>query len=777
MRRVFRWIGVTCGLALAIWLAIPMAAPFGDLPLSTVLYASNGTLLSAVTAADGQWRFPAQDSVPYKYEKALLFFEDEYFYEHNGVSLPSVARAAFQNVRNGKVVSGGSTITMQVVRMSRRRTGRAFADKVYEMLRALQLETHCSKKEILWLYAANAPYGGNVVGLEAAAWRYFGRKPHQLSWAESACLAVLPNAPALIFPGKNHDALLEKRNALLHKLASRGCLSAEELMLSLAEPLPEKPYELPQQAQHLLNTLTKKKGKGQRFETTIDQNIQQHCADVMMRHQRMLEANYVHNMAVLVVEVKTGNVLAYLGNTSDTQNRYSNQVDCAVAPRSTGSILKPILYAAMLQEGKLLPNALVADVPMQFDGFAPKNYSETFDGAVPASAALSKSLNVPAVAMLRDYGYPRFYQLLQGMGFSQLYAPADHYGLSLILGGAEASLWDIVHAYAGMSRAVANYEEFGRKYDVRNYEHRYVLKTEGNEVQLEPYAKLEAGAVWSTYQALLGVNRPDTELGWEAYDSSLPIAWKTGTSFGNRDAWAVGTTPEYVVGVWVGNANGEGRPELTGVTSAAPVMFDVFRTMVRYKWFSAPFSNMEKIALCKESGMRMGLHCAEADSAWVPKAGLSASACTYHKKIWLNASGEQVNKTCFTGPSEEAVWFVLPPVQAAYYKVKHPQYTSMPPWAEGCEGEGDNPIGLIYPRHEARVFIPKNVSGQQERLVFEAAHDLASANIHWHMDGVYLGTTHAIHQMLVLPSEGEHVLTVVDDAGNQVVRRFEALPR
>jgi penicillin-binding protein 1C len=764
-------------VALAIWLALPRSAPFFELPLSTVLYANNGSLLSAITAKDGQWRFPVQDSLPAKYKTALLYFEDEQFYNHNGVYLPGMMRATVQNMHQGKIVSGGSTITMQVVRMSRQRTGRSIHDKIYEVLCALQLEAHHSKEEILQWYAANAPYGGNVVGLEAAAWRYFGRKPYQLSWAESACLAVLPNAPALIFPGRNHDALLKKRNVLLEKLAKHGCLSEEELMLSLAEPLPEKPFELPQQAQHLLTTLTKKNGFGKKFDTTIDYSLQQSCMEVVSRHQRMLEANNVHNMAVLVVEVSTGNVKAYVGNTHDVGNRYGNHVDCAVAPRSIGSILKPILFAAMLQEGKLLPHSLVADVPMQFDGFAPKNYSETFDGAVPASQALSKSLNVPAVAMLKEYGYPRFYQLLKGMGFSHLSNSADHYGLSLILGGAEASLWDITHAYAGMSRSLMNFEKLGRQYDAQNYERRNTLLRKPTEPKTEPYTKLEAGAIWSTYQALLGVNRPDTELGWEEYDSSLPIAWKTGTSFGNRDAWAIGTTPEYVVGVWVGNADGEGRPELTGVAAAAPVMFDVFRTIVRHDWFPTPYADMQKIAVCKASGMRMGMLCSEADTLWVPKAGLVAAACSFHKNIWLNDAGEQVNKSCYSGPSHEVTWFVLPPVQASFYKTKHPQYVPLPRWSSGCEGEGDNPLGLIYPRHEARVFIPRNVAGQQEKLVFEAAHTLVNANIHWHMDGVYLGTTNAIHEMQVVPSPGKHVLTIVDDEGNQLVRQFEALPR
>lgn len=771
---------ISASLALFMVFVFCLPKNLFDKPHSTVLYASNGELLSAIIADDGQWRFPHTDTVSYKFKAALLLFEDQYFYDHNGVYLPSLVRAIYQNITSGKVVSGASTLTMQVVRLSRDNPPRTVREKFMEMLRAMRLEWRYSKDEILALYASNAPFGGNVVGLDAAAWRYFGRTPDQLSWAEAATLAVLPNAPALIYPGKNQERLLAKRNRLLQKLHEEQYIDKETLELSLLEPLPQKPYPLPQQASHLLATLIKIHGKGKRYHTTIQHGLQERVSQIVQYHLPQWQADLVNNAAVLVVEVKTGNVLAYIGNTHDEHNRYSNMVDVIRAPRSTGSILKPFLYAAMLKDGLMLPTTLMADVPVQFDGFSPQNYSETYDGAVPASRALSRSLNVPIVLMLKDYGYPRFYHLLQKMHFSHLKKPADHYGLSIILGGAEASLWDITHAYASMSRALVEHHQSNGKYFEGNYNQmRHVLQHEEPLRTEDKFPLFDAGSIWSTYRALVEVNRPHTELGWEAYSSATPIAWKTGTSFGNRDAWAVGTTPEYVVGVWVGNADGQGRPLLTGVTAAAPLLFDVFNALPTRTWFNPPYDDMERISVCKHSGMRTSMYCEQADTMYVPRAGLQTEACTYHQRIFTNATGTlRLNANCAS--TDEMVaqnWFVLPPVQEYYYKPKHPEYRSLPPFAEGCEGESSLPIGLIYPKSDAKIFIPRNIQGEHERVVLKATHRDKNATLYWHLNDEFIGQTTTLHQLEISPSPGKYLLTLTDDKGEHFYKTIEILEK
>ncbi|MDZ4823289.1 MAG: penicillin-binding protein 1C [Flavobacteriales bacterium] len=760
-------------------------------PTSTVLYSNNGKLLSAIIAQDGQWRFPHNDSVPEKFKAALLVFEDKNFQHHNGVYMPSVLRAVKQNISGNEVVSGASTLSMQVVRLSRNNPPRTMKEKVLEMIRAMRLEWRYSKDEIFSFYASNAPFGGNVVGLDAAAWRYFGRQPDQLSWAEAATLAVLPNAPSLIFPGKNQEKLMQKRNRLLQLLSKEGFFDEETLELSYLEPLPQKPFPLPRHASHLLTTCIKQNGKGARYHTTIDLPLQERVTESIQRHMAQQSANAVHNAAVLVVEVRTGNVLAYVGNTTDPKNQHANMVDCIPAARSTGSILKPFLYAAMLDDGMMLPNTLVPDIPVQFEGFSPKNNAETFDGAVPASRALSRSLNVPAVLMLRDYGYPRFFHMLQQLGFSQMNESADHYGLSLILGGAEASLWDITHSYAALARTLNNYHQTNGNYPENNFELQSYLsilpqaelrEEEDVMVSVSNHNKsniLSASSTWCTLRALLEVNRPETELGWEAYSSARPIAWKTGTSFGNRDAWAVGTTPEYVVGVWVGNADGVGRPELTGISSAAPLLFDVFDLLPARTWFHPPYDELEEIPVCHQSGMRVGPYCETVDSVYVQKAGLRTAPCTHHQLIHCNANcTERLNMNCAT-PDEMVnhSWFVLPPVQEYYYTMRHPEYLELPPFAPGCMPSEASPIGLIYPRSDARIYIPKNMEGNFERSVLEATHRDADATLFWHLDDVYLGETKTIHHLEIFPTAGKHKLTIVDQNGESLTQGIEFLEK
>ena len=753
-------------------------------PHSTVVYARGGELLSAIIATDGQWRFPDGEEIPDKFKKSLLQFEDKNFYDHSGVFLPSLVRALAQNIRKKRIVSGGSTITMQTIRLSAEDPPRTIVAKIKEIIQAMRLEWSYSKEEILALYAANAPYGGNVVGIEAAAWRYFGRSPNQLSWAESATLAVLPNAPSLIFPGKNQEKLLAKRNRVLKMLLDNGEIEALDYELSLLEQLPQKPFPLPQKAPHVLNRLLSKHGTGNSFKTTIDYHVQQHAAILLERQVEKLRSNLVFNAAMLIIDVKSGEVLTYLGNSSEAANLHANQVDVVMAPRSTGSILKPFLYAAMLKEGRMMPNALLSDIPIQYDGFAPKNYSETFGGAVPAGLALSRSLNVPAVAMLKDYSYHRFHDLLRKMKFSHLTKPADHYGLSLILGGGEASLWDIAHAYAAMARELSEFSESGGKYLEGNESMRFLLLNDAEQsserVRDQEYFPLfDAGSIWCTYKSLLEVNKPETELGWEVYDSYKPIAWKTGTSFGNRDAWAVGTTPEYVVAVWIGNSDGQGRPQLTGVTSAAPLMFDVFSILPRKGWFITPYDDLERVAVCSNSGMRVGMNCEHTDTILAPRASLRSPSCQYHKLIHTDGSGTfRVNMTCSSGDAMIAKsWFVLPSVQAYYYKRNHPEYKELPPFAPNCVVEDYQPIGLIYPRSEARVYVPKNLTGKFERIVLQASHQQNDATLFWHWDDTFIGETKTIHQMEIGPEIGIHKLTLVDEQGNTLVKKIELIDK
>lgn len=408
---------------------------------STVVLTEEGELVGARLAKDGQWRFPPMDTVPEKLMKATLCFEDRHFRYHPGVNPASIVRALRQNLAAGRVVSGGSTLSMQVIRMSRGQKRRELSEKVIEAVGALWLELHYSKDEILSLYVSNAPYGGNTVGMQTAAWRYFMREGAELSWAEAAMLAVLPNAPAMIHPGKNRVALLRKRNRLLKRLYDDGEMDEETYQLSLDEPLPDKPYTMQVAAPHLVDRINKER-PGEVVRVTLDMGLQREMERVLSTFRQEYAQNGVMNIAMIVLDTQTGNVLSYCGNAA-YNNEDDNQVDVVTSRRSTGSILKPFLYCAMIEDGQLTPSMLLPDVPVQIAGYKPQNYTRSFDGAVPAHTALARSLNIPAVLMLRSYGIPTFQDYLTRAGISTLNFNSGHYGLTLILGGAEATLWDV----------------------------------------------------------------------------------------------------------------------------------------------------------------------------------------------------------------------------------------------------------------------------------------------------------------------------------------------
>jgi len=561
---------------LLIWYYFALPKQLFSEPTSTVVESAEGELLAAQIARDEQWRFPHTNRIPKKFKKCIVIFEDAYFYKHPGFNPISIGKAFWQNIQSGGVKRGGSTLTQQVIRLSRKGKKRTYFEKLIEIILATRLELGYSKNDILALYTSNAPFGGNVVGLDMASWRYFGRSPDDLSWAESATLAVLPNAPSLIYPGKNQQRLLDKRNRVLKKLHDENTIDKLTYELAIQEKLPQKPYPLPQTTPHLLH-LVNKTNRGKRIQTSVKKALQQRVNTIVKNHYNNLQQNQIYNIGVLVLEVKTRKVLAYVGN-SPTDIAHQKDVDIIDKPRSTGSILKPFLYAAMLDAGEILPNTLVADVPTQIANYNPKNFNLEYDGAVPASRALSRSLNVPAVRMLQQFGLDRFHHYVKELGLRDIKYNANHYGLSLILGGAESNLWDLCKSYAAMSSTINHYDEtHGQYYDNEFVNPTFLASEKINFGKLSTEKTIfDAGSIYLTYQSLKEVNRPEGDENWQFFDSSKEIAWKTGTSFGFRDAWAIGSTKDYVVGVWVGNADGEGRPGLVGLSTAAPILFDVF---------------------------------------------------------------------------------------------------------------------------------------------------------------------------------------------------------
>ena len=728
-------------------------------PYSTVVTDRNEELLGARIASDGQWRFPPRNTTPEKIKECLITFEDKHFYHHWGVNPFAIGRAFYQNVKNKRIVSGGSTLTMQTIRLARNES-RTFREKLIEMIWATRLEFRASKEEILSMYISHAPFGGNVVGLDAAAWRYFGHSADDLSWAESAMLAVLPNAPAMIHLSKGRKTLLDKRNRLLKQLLEKKTIDSSTYELAISEPLPDEPHALPQIAPYLVSRFYQERN-GEYSRSTINKGIQTQIEDLAERWSNEFRRSDIRNLAILVIDIPSNQVVAYCGNVHFDQKQGGNQVDVIQAPRSTGSILKPFLYYAMLQEGSLLPDMLLPDVPVNINGFTPQNFSMQFEGAVPASEALARSLNIPAVTMLQRYGVPKFHSFLQQIGLKTINRSSSHYGLSLILGGAEATLWDVTNAYAMMGRSLLQLPQTSCS---------LLLPTSRITESTDPF---QPGAVWQTFDALKEVNRPE-EIDWKSIPSMQTIAWKTGTSYGFRDAWAVGVTPRYAVGVWVGNATGEGKPGLVGAQTAGPVLFDIFNLLPSSSWFTRPAGIFVEAEVCRKSGHLKGRFCDETDTLLVLPAGLRTEACPYHHLVTLSADESQrIYENCAnTEPTLRKSWFTLPPVWEWYYKQHHPEYKPLPPFKAGCGEDTFQPMQFIYPPMNARIKLPKQLDGSKGFLTVELAHSNPNATIFWHLDETYQAQTQDFHKISLQPAAGKHSLTAVDGEGNTISTTF-----
>ena len=741
-------------------------------PYSTVVTDRNGELLGARIASDGQWRFPPRTTTPEKIKQCLITFEDRHFYHHWGVNPVSIGRAAYQNLKNKRIVSGGSTLTMQTIRLARNES-RTFGEKFIEMILATRLEFGASKEKILSMYVSHAPFGGNVVGLDAAAWRYFGHSSEELSWAEAAMLAVLPNAPAMIHLSKSRQSLLNKRNRLLKQLYGRKIIDSSTYELAISEPLPDEPHPLPQIAPHLVSRFYQERN-GKYSVSTIDRGIQTQIENAAERWSNEFNRSDIRNLAILVIDIQTNQVVAYCGNVNFKRKQSGNQVDVIQAPRSTGSILKPFLYYAMLQEGSLLPHTLLPDIPININGFTPQNFSLQFEGAVPASEALARSLNIPAVTMLQKYGAPKFHTFLRQIGLKTINRPASHYGLSLILGGAEATLWDVTNTYAHMGRSLLQLPQTECSLLLSDSE-----GSENSEAVTSAKTTdiFQPGAVWQTFNALTEVNRPE-EIDWKSIPSMHPIAWKTGTSHGFRDAWAVGVTPHYAIGVWVGNATGEGKPGLVGARTAGPVLFDIFSLLPPTQWFKRPGNVFVKTEVCRKSGHLKGRFCEETDTLLILPAGLKTEACPYHHLVTLSADEtHRIYENCANlEPTIQKSWFTLPPVWEWYYKQHHPEYSPLPPFKPGCGEDALQPMQFIYPPMNARIVLPKQMDGSPGYMTAELAHGNPATTIFWHLDNTYLTQTQDFHKISLQPTPGKHSLTAVDSAGNTVTTTFYINP-
>jgi len=709
------------------------ATPF-RVPYSKVMYSADGYLLNAQVAKDQQWRFPPGAGISPQFEKCILTFEDKGFYRHPGISPSGIGRALLQNIRRRKVVSGGSTITMQTIRLMKQNPPRTFREKILEMMLAVRLEMRYSKKDILALYATHAPFGNNVVGVEAASWRYFGKKTTELSWAENALLAVLPNAPGLLYPGKNHDRLMQKRNRLLAMLLQEKVIDTTTYNLSVAEPVPDKPLPVPNLAWHYFSS--KGSDKGIRY-SSLQYRLQDQCQRMADRYARQNHDNQVQSAAIIISDVHTGKILAYVGNTDAQWNPQTSFVDCADAPRSSGSVLKPLLYYESLKAGLIAPRSMLFDVPVSYNHFTPQNYARSYEGLISAHDALVKSLNIPMVGLLQDYGLAKFHARLQRDGFRHLNRSSSHYGLSLILGSGEITLGELNAVYNRWAHSLLD--------------------------TLQP--AFDPACVYETMETMTQLNRPDENGNWKAFANTQKIAWKTGTSFGNRDAWSVGISADYVVTVWIGNADGTGRPNLTGIGYAAPLLFDLFDALPKScKWFPNPVAGYGKIVLCSASGYKAGPYCETTDTVSLPLSCEQVAVCPFHHPLTVNEEGTmRVTAAVYDWRRiQQRNYFILPPVVVNYYRSWNPGFRVPPPWHPGVS-EATQHLRIVFP--DKTTLLSFSPTGNMN-VHFKAMTETRNTVLYWHVDDTYIGSTTQIHELEYNLPPGEHRLSIVDENGN-----------
>lgn len=763
----WKWLVAIFLATTVIYIVIPPRKPLFRMDYSTVVRDNHGKMLRAFLNSDEQWCFPpnSNDPIPDKLKTAVLTSEDEHFYQHPGVNPFAVARALYQNLTAGEVVSGASTITMQVARLANPKS-RTYFHKFQEILQALKIELYYSKDAILQMYLTHAPYGGNIIGYKAASLAYFGKSPDELTWGQATILAVLPNAPGLVSPQADPQKLRVKQKRLLTKLLSDKIIDKETYDLALLEPIHGKVLPFPMEAPHFARTIEENPQlHGTTVRTTIDGQTQRMVKLLVQNHAHYLQSLGIKNAVALVAETQTGKVRAYVGSQDFFDNETQGQVDGVQASRSSGSLLKPFLYALSMDKGLILPQTLIKDVPTYYGAFSPHNADETYRGIVPAKQALIQSLNVPAVRLLYAYGIYPLYTFLQNAGVSTLFRKPDDYGLPLIIGGAEVTLWDMARLFRGLARE-------GQFAPLQILQRDSASKQQGAQQLISP------GASYLTLNILKELHRPGSEFYWQQYQNQWPIAWKTGTSYGQRDGWAVGVSPQWTIAIWVGNFNGKGNANLSGARSAGPLLFDIFNALPKDAsdvWFEKPTADLVQMKICSQTGFLAGPNCPETEKVDAPLFMETLKVCPYHKRIFeTNDEKYQVCSLCWEpGNYTQVSRLVFPPDVVQYLREQGRNVDELPPHKPDCPGQSEqHPLAIVYPRQNAKLWVPRDFGGEKEQVMFRVAHRDKNRKIYWYLDKHYLGETQGKNRKPVDLASGWHTLEVIDEIGYSAKSRF-----
>lgn len=718
---------------------------------STTVLDENGIILDVFLSDNEQWHIKVEDDIPDNLRDAVITYEDKNFYKHKGVDYLAILRALKNNFL-GKKRSGASTITMQVAKLANPKE-RTYINKILEIIHSYKLENNYSKEDILKLYLNNAPYGGNIIGYGTASRMYFKKEPKYLSWAECALLAVLPNSPSAMNVEKNRENLITKRNFLLNKLYINGKMTEDQLELSKREPLPDARYNFDKNCPHLSRRLYNNTSD-KIIKTTIDYNLQNRMQEVVKEYMTFTQLEGITNASLLVVENKTQNVKAYIGSQDFMDMNNEGQVDGIIARRSPGSILKPFLYALSIDEGFIAPESLVQDVPMYFANFNPQNANKKYTGMVKAKDALITSLNIPFVHLLQQYGHNKFYYFLKDMLQFNENDP-ELYGLSLILGTKEFTLEEIATLYTGL----ANYGKLNTlNYTKEDYETNKNTKT-----------MFSKGASFLTLDTLKEVTRPGLN---NLYKWKDPVSWKTGTSFGKRDAWACGMTPEYTIVAWVGNFSGKSNDNISGVISGGRLLFNAFNEIENTKKnFDLPINDLMTLTVDETTGYRIDeeiLNKTENINTidiLYPSNAKPLKVSPYYKKIYVNENGIEIDSRDpnFYKANEKIV--LNYPLEVVNYYIREKRDIKE---IYDVNSKGKS-LKILYPTPNLKILLPKDIDKYQ-KLVVKIAN-LKNQDVYWYLDNEFLGKENTFEKEIEL-SIGEHILTIVAEDGEATNAKF-----
>jgi penicillin-binding protein 1C len=747
---VKRFVILTVSFCLLFFLLNALFPLPDKIAYSVVIRDSKGEVINAYLTPDDKWRMKTELSeISPLLRKTIIAKEDKYFYYHPGINPFAVVRAAVKNVFRLKRTSGASTITMQVARALEPRR-RSFGAKLLEMFRAFQLEWKYSKDEILQLYLNLVPYGSNIEGVKAASLLYFNKEPDHLSLAEITALSIIPNRPSSLVMGKSNARILQERNRWLQKFAADGVFSKEEIADAEAEPLTAVRHTVPHFLPHLSYQL-KKRTADLNIKTTIVLNTQLKVEKLTEDYVRGLRLKGIRNAAVVVVDNKSHKVMAYVGSAGFTDTTDGGQVNGAAAVRQPGSTLKPLLYALCMDEGLFTPKMVLNDVPVDYAGYAPENYDKEFHGSVTVEYALENSLNIPAVRSLKTLGKEKLIEKLVACDFKRIQKDQNKLGLSMILGGCGATLEELT----GLFSAFAN----NGVYSPLQY------------IQGDSASKKEEiispEAAYLITETLSKVGRPDFPINWTATEHMPKIAWKTGTSYGRRDAWSIGYNKNYTVGVWCGNFSGVGAPDLSGANTATPLLFKIFNTIdydSNSDWYEPP-PGCELRQVCSETGLPPGPYCTNLISDYFFPLVSTTKTCTHLQEVKVSPdSSISYCEACAPASGyRKKLYRVYDAEMQAFLAQSGKPYEMIPPHNPACErifkGEGPS---ITFPKNGEEYFMEKK-SPEPLQLMAQTSSDVSK--IYWYINDQFYKVCNRGEKQFFMPEEGPVKITCSDDKG------------